>query len=31
MKPAIMDIEKMQEVPCSEHDFTYKALEYIKQ
>lgn len=27
MKLAIMDIEKMRKVLCTEHDFTYKALE----
>lgn len=29
-KLAIIDIEKNRQIPCEEHDFTYKALEYIK-
>jgi hypothetical protein len=30
LKLVILDTEKMREKPCTEHDFTYKALEYIK-
>src|SRR4051794_19970965 len=30
LKLVIMDVEKMRQKPCVEHDFTYKALEYIK-
>jgi hypothetical protein len=29
-KLVILDIEKMRATPCEEHDFTYRALEYIK-
>lgn len=29
-KLAVIDIEKNRQIPCEEHDFTYKALEYIK-
>jgi hypothetical protein len=30
LRLALKDVEKMREVPCIEHDFTYKAIEYIK-
>jgi hypothetical protein len=30
LKLVIIDTEKMRETPCTDHDFTYKALEYIK-
>ena len=30
LKLVVLDIEKMREIPCTDHDFTYKALEYIK-
>lgn len=29
-KILIIDIEKNRAIPCEEHDFTYRALEYIK-
>lgn len=29
-KLLIIDIEKNKAIPCEEHDFTYRALEYIK-
>ena len=29
-KLLIIDIEKNRAIPCEEHDFTYRALEYIK-
>lgn len=29
-KLLILDVEKNRQVPCEEHDFTYKALEYIR-
>jgi len=30
IKLVVLDIEKNRQVPCEEHDFTYKALEYIQ-
>jgi hypothetical protein len=30
LKLVVLDIEKKRETPCTDHDFTYKALEYIK-
>jgi hypothetical protein len=30
LKLVILDTEKMRATPCEDHDFTYKALEYIK-
>jgi hypothetical protein len=29
-KLAVLDAEKMRAIPCEEHDFTYKAIEYIR-
>jgi hypothetical protein len=30
LKLVVLDVEKNRQLPCEEHDFTYKALEYIK-
>lgn len=30
VKLVILDIEKTRAIPCEEHDFTYRAIEYIK-
>lgn len=29
-KLLLLDVEKNRAIPCEEHDFTYKAVEYIK-